>query len=348
MSGTSLDGLDLCAVQFSKEEDNYQFEILAAETIAYPDALRNDLDQAFHLKKEDLKGLDEDYGSYIGLSIQSFIEKHELQGKIDLIGSHGHTIFHDPANGITVQIGDGQHLADHTQITVINDFRIKDVELGGQGAPLVPIGDQLLFGNYESCLNLGGIANISFEYEGNRIAFDVGPANMPLNQIMKEVFDLEYDKGGDKARSGKLHEDLLSEFNQLDFYKKDPPKSLGREWVEEEFFSIVNKYPNVQKEDLLRTIVEHEVEVIAQTFDRYNLPNCLVTGGGAYNTFFMDRLKAKCKTEIIIPKPQLIEFKEALIFSFLAYLNINNQINTLASVTGASKDSIGGIKFQPN
>lgn len=344
MSGTSLDGLDICCAQFTYADEKYSFEILASETIKYLDETRGNLENAFHFDKEKLDQLHLSYGEEIGEEVNRFIQKHQLKNKVDLIGSHGHTIFHEPEKGVTVQIGDGQKIADKTGIPVINDFRIKDVQLGGQGAPLVPIGDLLLFSAYQACLNLGGISNISFDWKGERIAFDIGPANMPINQIMKEEFRLEYDENGDKARSGKVNSILLEKLSQLPYYSKSFPKSLGREWIEQEFFPIIKEF-KIPTEDILKTIVEHETDEIIRVFQKYDLQSCLVTGGGTHNSFFIERLKAKSKTEIIIPDKETIEFKEALIFAFLAYLNWNDQINTLKSVTGASRDSIGGIQF---
>lgn len=348
MSGTSLDGLDLCAVKFTQDEGIYDFEILCAETIAYADKLKTDLDQAFYKSPEELNQIDRNFGIFIGKGLDAFISRNNLEGQIDLIGSHGHTIFHDPSNEITVQIGDGQAIADEVALPVINNFRIKDVELGGQGAPLVPIGDKHLFGKYESCLNLGGISNISFDRNGERIAFDIGPANMPLNRIVKEKFGFEYDAGGKIAAKGEVNQELFTALENLEYYKIEPPKSLAREWIEGELFPQLNKFESISIEDKLRTLIEHEVAEIIRVFHKYAISSCLVTGGGAHNNLFIDRLKSLANTEVIIPQKELIEFKEALIFAFLAYLNANDQINTLASVTGASKDSIGGIKHIPN
>lgn len=350
MSGTSLDGLDVCCVQFDRQNEQYQYKIIAAETFKYDESWKDTLESCFDFKVNDprFEKADKQYGHHIGKLVQHFILKNGLKGKVDLIASHGQTIFHEPHKGITVQIGDGDEIARATGINVINNFRIKDVELGGQGAPLVPIGDRLLFGQYESCLNLGGIANISFEFEGNRVAFDICPANIPLNYEIKKAFHIDFDRYGEMASTGAVIEDLLATLNALPYYRARFPKSLGMEWINANILPHLTLYEDKPTADLLRTLVEHETDQIDRIFNRYGIKNCLVTGGGAYNTFFMQRLQAKTDCEIVLPEPQLIEFKEALIFAFLAYLNINDQVNTFCSVTGASKDSIGGIKHLAN
>ncbi|MCB9224216.1 MAG: anhydro-N-acetylmuramic acid kinase [Crocinitomicaceae bacterium] len=347
MSGTSLDGLDLCAVKLWQENARYNYEFIAGETIPYSDQLRNSLGSAMQLSQESLQALDHYYGFHIGVEVQNFIMRNQLKGKVQLIGSHGHTVFHEPNKKITYQLGDGQAIANETGIETINDFRIKDVQLGGQGAPLVPIGDKLLFSEFESCLNLGGIANVSFDKNDQRIAYDLCPANLPINKLMFESFTKYYDQNGETARLGKIIIALLEELNALEYYRQDPPKSLGVEWLNANFYPILQKYDQESTEDILKTIVEHETYIIAKEFEKYAISSCLVTGGGAYNTFFMESLQSKTSTKIEIPKSELIEFKEALIFAFLAFLNFNNQINTLRSVTGAKEDSIGGKRYTP-
>lgn len=347
MSGTSLDGLDICCCSFKKTSHGYQYEIIAAESFSYTSTFRNQLKAAYQLDQNELKEIDETFGSHTAKLINHFILKNNLTNQVDLIGSHGQTIFHQPEKGITIQIGDGQTIADNTKIKTITNFRIKDVELGGQGAPLVPIGDRLLFGDVEACLNLGGIANISFEQKKSRIAFDICPANLPLNKLVEEKFNISYDKNGDIAQSGQCIEPLLKELNQLEFYQKVHPKSLAQEWLDARFYPIIENYAEKPVAHLLNTIVEHETLVIAEVIDKFQLSSVLVTGGGALNTYFIERLNEKTSAQIILPDLELIEFKEALIFAFLAFLNVNNEVNTLSSVTGASHDSIGGISWNP-
>lgn len=347
MSGTSLDGLDLCCVRFWRDKEGCAYEIVATDTLSYSDSLKDDLERTFHMTQGEQAWLDKNYGGYIGKCVADFIHQNQLKGKVDFVGSHGHTIWHQPEKGVTVQIGDGQCIADECGLPTYYNFRVKDVELGGQGAPLVPIGDRLLFSEFESCMNLGGIANISFEKDGERIAFDIGPANMPLNELMREHFDTDVDWNGDKAKSGKNIPELRLALSRIPFYKQAPPKSLGKEWFVFEFEPVLKRFEDERTEDVLRTIVEHETDVIADCFEKYQLTSCLITGGGAYNKFFIERLSEKTTTELILPKAELIEFKEALIFAFLAYLNHLGEVNTLASVTGAKSDSIGGFLCTP-
>jgi anhydro-N-acetylmuramic acid kinase len=344
MSGTSLDGLDICCAEFSKQENQYSYRILAAETIPYSDQLRQQLSQAPTISRDDLELLSFEFGQYMGQEAKHFIEKFKLTSQVDLVASHGQTIFHEPDKGITVQIGDGAILHEEIGINVINNFRIKDVELGGQGAPLVPIGDKLLFYQYESCLNLGGFANVSFDKDGERIAFDICPANLPLNKISTENFGLPYDANGDLARVGEVDPDLLRNLNSLDYYHLKSPKSLGYEWLDREFYPELQLFPNQDRKNILATCIAHETDQIATVLNENKLRNCLVSGGGVLNNFFMEMLRKKTSCDLVVPDTGLIEFKEALIFAFLAYLNINDEINTLSSVTGAKSDSIAGIR----
>jgi anhydro-N-acetylmuramic acid kinase len=347
MSGTSLDGLDICCARFAWEDGCYNYEILATKTYEFNEIIEAKLKKAYHKNVNDLQEEDEAFGVFIAEQLQKFVGEFSLQGKVDLIGSHGQTIFHQPENGITVQIGSGQLIADKIGVDVINDFRIKDVQLGGQGAPLVPIGDRLLFSDYDSCLNLGGIANISYERGGRRIAYDICPANLPLNKIIQEHFDKSYDEGGQLARTGKIIPSLVKDLSELEFYSLQPPKSLGYEWMDASFYPVIGKYANYRPVDLITSIVEHETNELAKALNSNGLKNCLITGGGAFNHFFIETLQSKTDTKIVLPDRELIEFKEALIFGFLAFLNHNNQINTLCSVTGAKMDSVGGKRYSP-
>lgn len=344
MSGTSLDGLDLCYVNFSFD-GKWDFEIFATEFIPYDEKWRANLENAHSLEKSDLNQLDIDFGAFTATCVNDFVRKNKLPNP-DLVCSHGHTVFHDPANGTTVQIGDGQTIAQQTGITCISDFRSEDVSFGGQGAPLVPIGDELLFSNYEACLNLGGFSNISFREAEERRAFDVCPVNISLNPLAN-LLGAEYDSGGEIARNAKIDSDLLSELNNLPLYSTNPRPSLAREWLEETFLPLVEK-STASTENKIATLTEHAAIQIASVINqKANGGRVLVTGGGAKNKFLIERLKTLSKANIIVPEIQLIDFKEALIFAFLGVLKLHNQTNVLRSVTGASRDSSSGKISRP-
>lgn len=342
MSGTSLDGIDLAYVTF--EKDTYQnFEIVFAETITYTDNWRKILQNALHFGNEKLQALSVTYGEYLGDAINHFVKKHHITS-IDFIASHGHTILHQPEKGITLQIGDGQTIANKTQQKVVCDFRTQDVALGGQGAPLVPIGDELLFSQYDYCMNLGGFANISFHDNGKRIAFDICPVNVVLNFYAQKLGQ-EYDANGDIAKSGMFDEALFHQLNALAYYAKNPPKSLGIEWVHETIFPILSA-SKAAPQTILRTFSDHIACQIASTITEGKKVLC--TGGGTYNQYIIQKIVSFKKCELVIPDKNLIEFKEALIFGFLGLLRVDNQINCLSSVTGAQKNHSSGVIFYPN
>ncbi|MDR3367082.1 MAG: anhydro-N-acetylmuramic acid kinase [Prevotellaceae bacterium] len=336
MSGTSLDGLDLCLASFGKNTNRrWTFDILAAETHPYSPAWAQKLQQAHALGAFDFVALHKEYGKFLGEQAASFLRSKSAQA--DYVASHGHTIFHQPQRGVTFQLGDGAALAAAASLPAISDFRSLDVALGGQGAPLVPVGDRLLFGSYDSCLNLGGFANISFEQDGQRVAFDVCPCNIALNALSRSLGE-PYDKSGTLAAQGKVSRRLLDELNALDFYAQRGAKSLGREWVEEIFSKKIAAH-SLSAHDRLRTVCEHIAVQVARCAAGGAM---LVTGGGAFNAFLVQRIAALSSCRIVIPNAQVVNFKEALIFAFLGALYIGNEINTLASATGATRSSIGG------
>lgn len=342
MSGTSLDGIDIAAIEF-KLKGSWKYEIVHATTIPYSKDWVARLRDGVGLVASDLKYLNNDYTLYLGKVLGTYINANNFDA-IDAICSHGHTIFHQPENGITLQIGNGQEIANLTSQKVVCDFRTQDVELGGQGAPLVPIGDKLLFSNYDYCLNLGGFANISFNENDKRLAYDVCPVNIVLNHYVNKL-NLPYDDDGKIAASGNFNKDLFNELNSLPYYSEAFPKSLGLEWVQKHIFPIINKY-NDEVTTILHTFVKHVAYQLALNFKENT--SVLVTGGGAYNTFLINELKKQKKLTVTIPKNTLVEFKEALIFGFLGVLRLRNEVNVLSSVTGAKKDHCSGTIFNPN
>ena len=342
MSGTSLDGLDLVACRFTFDK-KWNFEILKANTISYSHKWVNKLSAASELNALDFAFLHNDYGKFIGKQIIDFCA--DQPEKPEMIASHGHTIFHQPDMKLTVQIGNGAFIAATTGIPTICDFRNLDVALDGQGAPLVPIGDELLFDEYEFCLNLGGIANVSFREDGIRRAFDICPANMAFNHFTKEL-GYEYDLNGSMGRSGMVHPELLNLLNSLDFYKHEGPKSLGREWFETDFLPLIYSF-QLSPEDALRTLYEHVTDQITNAIDQFPKGQVLITGGGAHNVFLIELFSEKTKHKTNVPSEQIIDFKEAIIFAFLGVLRFRNDVNCLKSVTGAKHDHSGGVIYLP-
>ena len=337
MSGTSLDGLDICFVKFSKSE-NWSFEILIAETIAYHKTWKQKLLNATQISSEDLLALDKEYGFFLGEKVQEFISKNNIEN-LDVIASHGHTIFHQPNRKFTLQIGDGRAIKNITHKNVVYDFRSQDVLMGGNGAPLVPIGDELLFSEFAACLNLGGFSNISLKKNNERIAFDISPVNVVLN-FYAEKLGKNYDENGNFAKKGEINVRILEELNAIDFYKKQHPKSLGIEFVKAEIFPLLK---NESPENILATFTEHIAIQIAKVFNENQLKNVLASGGGTFNKYLIEKLKEKTTTKIIIPDEKIINFKEALIFAFMGVLRINNEINVLCSATGSSANHSSGI-----
>ncbi|MFK8045671.1 MAG: anhydro-N-acetylmuramic acid kinase [Crocinitomicaceae bacterium] len=339
MSGTSLDGLDLCLVNFEQVDNQYQFQILETKSVQYSAEMQQELRDSVQLKAEGLKKLDIKIGIYFAQEVNSFIKQFGI--KPQYIASHGHTVFHQPENGFTTQIGNGNTLFSETKIPVICDFRSLDVALGGQGAPLVPIGDLYLFSQYAACINFGGIANFSFQQSSSRFAHDICPVNMALSDLTVEL-NLPYDDQGKIARTGKVNKKLLDELNGLEFYKESGPKSLGVEWYRNHFKKLI-KNSNIQLEDRLRTVIEHIAVQVSNALTSLKNGEVLVTGGGVFNTFLIEILQSKVHQRLVVPSRELVEFKEALIFAFLGWLKVNSQINVLKTVTGASSNSCSGI-----
>lgn len=346
MSGTSLDGLDIALCEFSETSNGYEYRIIEAETLPYSDIQKSKLRHCHRSSASDYVKLNQRFGKHIGETIHVFLNKNNL--KADAIASHGHTIFHQPSNGFTSQIGCGATIAGITGLTTVCDFRSTDVALGGQGAPLVPIGDKLLFADQAACLNLGGIANISFDTEkGERTAFDICICNIVLNYLAHSK-RMPFDDNGKMARNGEVDDKLLQVLNVLEHYKITGSRSLGYEWFETHFLSLINGHKSTSAEDLLATFTEHIAEQISIAINKNNINSILISGGGTYNGYLIDLIRQKTTAKLIIPDDKIINFKEALIFAFLGYLRLNEKTNTLHSVTGAKQDSIGGAVYLMN
>lgn len=343
MSGTSVDGLDIAYCEFKTDDWNsFDFDILNSKTIPYPEDLKSQLINSITLDAQSLLGLDNRLGNWMGTELNDFIKQNKIEKCV--VASHGHTVFHQPQKGFTLQIGNGQKMHQVTGFPIVYDFRTLDIAYGGQGAPLVPIGDQLLFGRFEFCLNIGGFANVSFD-DGTRKAFDIGAVNIVLNELTS-LLNIPYDEDGKIARGGSEIPDLQKALDRIKFYLLPFPKSIGKEWVEESVMSIIRPFQNnFRIEDIITTYTIHIGKIIAQTINRLSSQkgSMLVTGGGAHNGFLLEIIQEYCHLIIEKPDRKLINFKEAAVFGLMGLLRSNHRVNCLKSVTGAKEDTSGGI-----
>ena len=349
MSGTSLDGLDMAYCELTYQNGAWQFALPVAETQPYTTAWRERLSRITEASGEELMLADQQLGEWMGQAVQSFVEKHRVHPHF--IAAHGHTVFHQPERGLTYQMGSGFALQTASQQPVVANFRNYDVTIGGQGAPLVPIGDRLLFGDYDFCLNLGGIANVSTELHGQRIAYDIGPANMVSNYFMQQE-GKEYDEDGQLAAQGTADPRLMDQFNRLDYYAAPFPKSLGYEWVQKHLIRPLEQ-SSLSPANRLATITHHATRQIVRSVEQLmsekqqTKSRVLVTGGGAFNGYFMQCLHQYSggSVEYVVPDAQLISFKEALVFALLGVLRVRGEVNCLSSVTGAARDHSAGVMY---
>ena len=342
MSGTSLDGLDIVYVNF-KLEKHWKYKIINSKTYKYEKKWISFLENISKEKINSISKIDTDYTKLLSKYIINFIDEYSIND-VDFVSSHGHTAFHQPSNSITYQIGNLPILAKYINQKVVCDFRVQDVELGGQGAPLVPVGEEYLFPEYNTLINLGGFANITKRTKNNLIAYDICPINIVFN-FLSRAMELQYDDKGHIASTGKLNKDLYNCLQRLNYYKKEPPKSLGIEWVNDKIYSILKNFNNIPIEDLMNTFSKHFAFQIAKNIGDQD--KVLITGGGAYNDYLIDRIKNLTNSKITIPDPNIIEYKEALIFSFLGLLRVLEINNCYSSVTGAKKDHCSGKIFNP-
>lgn len=344
MSGSSMDGVDLALCNIENIGGDWKAEIAQGITIPYNETWRVRLSQLRYQNAELYAKTDIFYGRYLGELVAAFAK--ETGQSIDLVASHGHTIFHLPSQWLTAQIGDGATINAFCGIPVVSNFRRADVGLGGEGAPLVAFGDELLFNEYDFCLNLGGFSNISANHQGRRIAFDIAPCNIVLNRLAREM-DLAYDENGEIAEKGSVIYPLLNALNDIPYYNKSHPKSLGREWINKNFWHIVREFDDQPVEDRMKTLVMHiamQVKRSMESLTNKSLSDCsiLVTGGGAFNATLVDYLKSETEAEVIVPDAKLVNYKEALIFALLGAARVQNSPNIKASATGASNDHVAG------
>jgi anhydro-N-acetylmuramic acid kinase len=342
MSGTSLDGVDVAHCRFVRKKKEWKAEIISSKTFGYNTEWQGALSNAHQLSGEKLIHLHTHYGKFLGQLIKSFIKKESIK-KVDLVASHGHTIFHQPALGFTFQLGDGNAIHAKTKIPVAYDFRSLDVALGGQGAPLVPIGDALLFSKYDLCLNLGGIGNISVKEKSKITAFDFCYCNMALNYLTSKI-EKNFDNKGKMSQQGIVNKNLLAQIEKIYFSNKKQRPSLGREGFEKDLQPLLDD-ESIPLNDRLHTVCESIAHELSLTIpDKKRKQKLLITGGGAFNNFLIHKIeeKLKGKVKVVVPEKKIIAFKEALVFAFLGVLRLRGEINALKSVTNASHDSCSG------
>lgn len=345
MSGSSMDGLDIAYCTFEEIGGKWSFQINQADCIPFDENWKSMLHQITQFNGKELMLAHTAFGKWMGEAIQQFVETHQLEHKVHLIASHGHTVFHEPKLGMTFQLGDGAAIAAITQLPVVSDLRNMDVALGGQGAPIIPIGEKYLWSEYDCFLNIGGISNITIKKGNEHIAYDVCPANRVLNLLASEL-NLTYDDRGREAQKGQLNQSLLNQLNELDYYKHSYPKSLSNEFGIDIVYPIIQNYP-ISIQDKLNTMCEHIAIQIANEVDAHQVKNCkmLVTGGGALNTFLITLIKEKLvanDVEVIVPDMNLIQYKEAVVMALIGILRWREEVNVLESVTGAKRSSVGG------
>lgn len=353
MSGSSLDGLDIAHCMFKETPNGWEYEILDAAVIDFPSKWKLRLRNLVMQNAITYLKTDTYFGHYIGETINHYINENDIRDEIDFVAWHGQTVFHQPENNLTSQVGNGAAVAEKSGLPVVCDFRNNDVALGGQGAPLVPIADLYLFPEYKFCLNLGGIANISCKTKSGIIGYDTCASNLVLNSLARKM-EFEFDRDGDLARAGELNTDLLREMNSSWYYDKDYPKTLSGGWIRKVMMPVLKKF-NISIEDKLHTACEHIARQIGSNieliYDRENVDKeendtMMIAGGGAFNKFLVEKIEEHSPIKVHVPSDDIVNYKEAIALAFTAILRIENKPNLLASVTGASVDSIGGVVYQ--
>jgi anhydro-N-acetylmuramic acid kinase len=353
MSGSSMDGLDIAYCEIKVDGDKYEYQILKSECAPFPVKWKLRLEKLVLQNAITYIKTHTFFGHFVGEKVREFIDTHGIKGNLDFIASHGQTVFHQPENLFTSQIGCGAAIATRTGFPVICDFRTSDVALGGQGTPIAPAANRYLYPQYKYFLNLGGISNIAVNIDGKYIAYDVSPVNLMLNKLAS-IVGKDFDEDGKMARSGVVNDALLTELNASWYYEKDYPKSLSGGWVSKVMLPVVNRH-HIPVEDKLRTVCELIAIQLGNAFDmvqrKENISisendSILVTGGGAFNTFLMERIQAILPMKVVIPDAETVKFKEAVLMALMGVLRVRNSINCFSSVTGASRDNIGGAIYQ--
>lgn len=342
MSGSSLDGLDIAIATFASRDT---YDVVFNKHCALPSQLASELNKAASYNIKDYLELESKFTDFIAKELQNITNQYQ---DINLIAIHGHTVHHDPDSGYSCQMVNAGRLASLTGLDVLADFRNQDIGLGGQGAPLAPIVEHLL-GSQAAYLNLGGIANISLHKSGSIVGYDVSPCNQLFNHFAK-LNGLEYDDKGLLGRKGAIDQNLLNQWSALPYFQVDAPKSMDNQWLVHNFISTLE---DDKSEDQCHTAYQFVSHQIAKSVIN-NLSEgdrVMCTGGGSYNDYLIQLIQDKIKSksiQLVFPPKELIDYKEAILMSYMGYLYLNNKPNTLSSVTGASRSaSVGGYYKAP-
>lgn len=343
MSGSSLDGLDIALCRFTHKEHKWHYGIPAAETIPYPEKIHQIL-QELTEQDDRLSEADRLLSVWTARQVVKFLSQYTSDIPLGVV-AHGHTVAHHPEKGYSLQIGNGRILAEAMRFPVMGNLRQADIDAGGQGAPLVPIADEVLFPERSACINLGGICNISFRKVGQRTGYDIAACNQLLNALARQL-GLQYDHNGEWARSGKVIPDLLTQLNEIPFLHLPSPKSLDNASVRQAWIEPVLVSPG-KLEDKLHTAVVHIAQQLSRHLEGCGNEAVLVTGGGARNTFLIETLEKWSGKQIHLPDHILIDYKEALAMAFMGVLSLRKEPNCLPSVTGASHPVVAGEWHRP-
>ena len=354
MSGTSLDGVDIALCKI----DEKGCRLLASYEHPFPSALKEEvLHTITHaVTLQTIGELDIKLGRLFAKAINTFIEKNTLlREEIRAIGLHGQTLWHAPNSPypFSMQLGSTNEVAAATGIDVIADFRGADIANGGEGAPFAPAFHQEIFshlGSNIAVVNIGGMANIS--YLGKELlGWDIGCGNVLMDAFMQRAQNQPYDKEGAFAKSGSVNMELLQAMLKDEYFTKMPPKSTGREYFNTAWLdSYLQDFQGISDADIQRTLLELTATTIANEANRLRVERLIICGGGAKNSFLMQRLDALCRAEVAKSDDYGVssDFLEAMIFSWLAYKRVHRETVNLKSVTGAKKNAILGAYYAAN
>lgn len=375
MSGTSLDGIDVALVHIDGSGVDSKVELIHFTTVPFCNDMKNDIQQALSIENSNVQlicSLNFKLGLRFANAVKEVCKEANFPlRQLDLIGSHGQTIYHQPQQDggmipSTLQIGEPAIIAYETNTTVISNFRTMDMAAGGQGAPLVPYSEIILYRHQTKnrlLQNIGGIGNVtvipSQLSEKSVIAFDTGPGNMVMDEVCQRLFQLSYDQNGNIAKQGVVVEEVLTYCMNHPFLKMNPPKSTGREQFGEEFVNeLLKRFEKHSKENILTTVTRFTASSIVYHYKEFILPyyeidEVILGGGGSYNDTLVEMIRhglkeEKCALFLQEDIGYSSEAKEAIAFAILANETYHRNPSNVPSATGAKNSVIlGNITFPP-